>query len=479
VTDEDPPGTGDDVPAVMWFRRDLRLDDHPALLAASGSDGVRGPGERPVVPLFVVDPALWRPSGDPRRAWLVRSLRALDERIGGGLVVREGDPADVVPAVARECGAQQVHVTADTGPYGRRRDAAVEDALGDGARLVRTGTPYAVGPGSVVNGSGEPYKVFTPFYRAWQRHGWPAPAAASDGVRWTRVAGREWPDEPDLGDLVLPEAGEQAALARWEEFLDDGVLDYGARRDLPAEAGTSAMSAHLKYGEVHPRTLLADLGRLAEDGRLSQGSRESVDTYRSELAWREFYADVLWHHPRTAREYHRPEYAAMRYDSVTSAAGRERLQAWQEGRTGYPFVDAGMRQLRAEGWVHNRVRMVVASFLVKDLHVEWQHGARYFLRWLRDGDLASNNHGWQWAAGSGTDAAPYFRVFNPVTQGEKFDPTGDYVRRYVPELAHLPGKAAHSPWDAPDGYDHGYPERIVDHKAEREEALARLREMPR
>ncbi len=167
----------------------------------------------------------------------------------------------------------------------------------------------------------------------------------------------------------------------------------------------------------------------------------------------------------------------MRYDSPTTAQGQERLTAWQEGRTGFPIVDAGMRQLKAEGWMHNRVRMVVASFLVKDLHMEWQLGARHFLRWLRDGDLASNNHGWQWAAGSGTDAAPYFRVFNPVTQGHKFDPTGDYVRRYVPELAHLRGKRVHEPWDAEDGYAHGYPGRVVDHKAERVEALARLSEV--
>ncbi len=465
--------------SVLWFRRDLRLGDHPALLAASGSDGVGGPGSTPVVPLFVVDPALWGPAGDPRRAWLVRSLRALDEAVGGGLVIRTGDPVDVVAAVARDAGAGAVHVTADNGPYGRRRDRAVEDALGEDVALVRTGTPYAVGPGTVLNGSGEPYKVFTPFYRAWQRNGWPAPAASADGIRWEKVKGRDWPDEPDLGDLVLPEAGEAAALARWEEFRDDDLLEYASRRDLPAEAGTSAMSAHLKYGEIHPRTMLADLSRLAGDKRLSKDSADSVDTYRSELAWREFYADVLWHHPRTAREYHREQYAGMRYDSPSSDGGRERLAAWQEGRTGFPVVDAGMRQLRAEGWMHNRIRMVVASFLVKDLHMEWQLGARHFLRWLRDGDLASNNHGWQWAAGSGTDAAPYFRVFNPVTQGQKFDPTGEYVRRYVPELAHLSGKAVHEPWDAEDGYAHGYPQRIVDHKAERLEALDRLSEVTR
>lgn len=446
---------------MLWFRRDLRLHDHPALLEAARA------GE--VVPLFVVDPKLWEPAGPPRRAWLLRSLRALDDDLGGRLVVRSGAPAAVVPAVASEVGADGVHVTADTGPYGRERDEAVDSALGGvGVRLVRTGTPYAVGPGRVRTGTGDPYQVFTPFYRAWVRHGWPAPAPEPDGVRLARGVGSEpLPDEPDPG-VTLPEAGEAAALARWRRFVDEHLAGYADRRDLPGVEGTSAMSAHLKYGEVHPRTLLAELAR--HDGA-------GAETYRTELAWREFYADVLWHRPASAREYLRPEYARMQYDDPSGGSGgsraAERYTAWQQGRTGYPFVDAGMRQLRAEGWMHNRVRMVVASFLVKDLHLEWQLGARHFMHWLRDGDLASNSHGWQWAAGSGTDAAPYFRVFNPVSQGVRFDPQGDYVRRYVPELAHLPGRRAHEPWEAPDGYTHGYPPRIVDHGAERAEALER------
>jgi deoxyribodipyrimidine photo-lyase len=444
---------------VLWFRRDLRLHDHPALLAAvdGGSD---------VLPLFVLDPALWRPSGPVRRAWLARSLAALDADLDGALVVRHGDPADVVAAVAAEAGASAVHVTADTGPYGRRRDAAVAARLREaGRRLVPAGTPYAVGPGSVVNGSGDPYKVFTPFSRAWARHGWPAPAPGPDGVRWTRrVAGDDHPAAPEIEGLTLPPAGERAARERWEAFLAGPVDSYDGTRDLPGRReGTSAMSAHLKYGEIHPRTMLADLA-----GRESSGA----EAYRIELCWREFYADVLWHRPDSAREYLRAEFARMRYDDPGPG-----FEAWAEGRTGFPFVDAGMRQLRREGWMHNRVRMVTASFLVKDLHVEWQHGARHFLHWLRDGDLASNNHGWQWVAGSGTDAAPYFRIFNPVTQGERFDPDGEYVRRYVPELAHLPGKQVHQPWRHDGGYDRGYPERIVDHDEARKEALARYAEV--
>jgi deoxyribodipyrimidine photo-lyase len=262
--------------------------------------------------------------------------------------------------------------------------------------------------------------------------------------------------------MELPTAGEDAAMRRWRAFRDGPLADYGTARNRPDLAGTSQLSTALKFGEVHPRTLLAEL------------DPERHDAFAKELAWREFYADVLFHRPETAREYLRQEYARMRY-----AAPGQDFDAWCEGRTGYPFVDAGMRQLRAEGWVHNRVRMVVASFLVKDLHVEWQHGARHFMRWLRDGDLASNQHGWQWVAGCGTDAAPYFRVFNPVGQGVKFDPSGDYVRRYVPELRHLTGAAAHTPWNADDGYDHGYPTRILDHAEERAEALARLAELKR
>jgi deoxyribodipyrimidine photo-lyase len=470
-------------PSVLWFRRDLRLHDHPALLAAAA--------EGDVVPLFVVDPALWEPAGPPRRAWLVRSLTALAAACDDRLVIGAGDPGAVVPALAAAVGAATVFVSADCGPYGRSRDDSVAAALAAaGRRLARIGTPYAVGPGSVLNGSGRPYQVFTPFSRAWREHGRPAPAGPPTGVRWAdgldgldgaagldgadgfEGFGREGlPPEPDLGPLRLPAAGEEAARERWQHFLENGLAGYAQRRDSPALDGTSGLSAHLKYGEIHPRTLLADLDAVPLSGG-SAVSAVDVDTFRNELCWREFYADVLWHRPATAREYLRAEYARMRYEPPGDT-----FEAWCAGRTGFPIVDAGMRQLQAEGWVHNRVRMIVASFLVKDLHVEWQHGARWFMRWLRDGDLASNQHGWQWVAGSGTDAAPYFRVFNPVSQGLKFDPDGDYVRRYVPELRERAGAAAHEPWKHPDGLPSGYPERIVDHSAERQEALARYGEI--
>ena len=267
-----------------------------------------------------------------------------------------------------------------------------------------------------------------------------------------------FPTAPDLDGLTLPPAGEKAAWERWEQFRSTRLAGYSEDRNRADLDGTSALSHHLRFGEIHPRSLLAELG-------------ERDETFRKELCWREFYADVLFQRPDSARVSLDPRFdEVMRWS--TGRAADDALAAWREGRTGYPFVDAGMRQLRAEGWVHNRVRMVVASFLVKDLHLPWQHGAREFMRWLRDGDLASNAHGWQWTAGCGTDAAPFYRVFNPVLQGLKFDPDGDYVRRYVPELAHLAGAAAHEPWKHPEGLTHGYPERIVDHAAEREAALA-------
>jgi deoxyribodipyrimidine photo-lyase len=441
----------------MWFRRDLRLEDNPALLdACAGTSGV--------LLLFVVDPRLWEPAGPARRAYLAASLAALDESVGGRLVVRHGDPVVEVPRAAGEVGARSVHVATDFGPYGSRRDEMVEEALaGQGVELVRTGSPYAVAPGRVVNGSGEGYKVFTPFSKAWAEHGWRAPAGRpSDGQTWLKADTDGVPQAPAPEAMDLPRAGEKAARRRWREFLGV-VAGYADERDRPDLDSTSHMSVHLKWGEVHPRTLLADLAPLRSKG---------ASTYRSELAWREFYADVLHRRPDTAREYLRPEFASMEYDEPG-----EDLAAWAEGRTGFPIVDAGMRQLRATGWMHNRVRMIVASFLVKDLHLEWQHGARHFMRWLVDGDLASNQHGWQWVAGCGTDAAPYFRVFNPTSQGQKFDPDGSYVRRWVEELADVDTAYIHEPSKQPGGPPDGYPPPLLDHAEERREALARLERM--
>ncbi|KRF22092.1 deoxyribodipyrimidine photo-lyase [Phycicoccus sp. Soil802] len=457
-------------PSILWLRRDLRRGDLPALGAAhhaATSASGTGPGEVAVV--FVLDPTLWKGAGDARRAWLAESLKAADAAYEGRLCVREGDPVEVVPALAAELGAHSVHVSRETTPAGRRRDRAVAAALGEaGVAWVETGSPYALGPGSVRNGSGTEYKVFTPFSKAWREHGWPAPATEPKDLRLAQVRSDQsalttLEDAREANGLpTLPAAGEAAALERWADFRDGALADYDGNRDRADLDGVSRLSPYLKIGAVHPRTLLADLA----DGRRNLGP--GADRFATELAWREFYADVLWHHPESAWHDLRPALSGMDYDD-----GGEAVEAWREGRTGYPVVDAAMRQLLREGWMHNRMRMVTASFLTKDLHVWWPIGARHFLDHLIDGDIASNNHGWQWVAGTGTDASPYFRVFNPITQGLRFDPHGDYVRRYVPELAHLEGPAVHEPWKHDDGYAHDYPERLVDHADERREALRR------
>jgi deoxyribodipyrimidine photo-lyase len=360
---------------------------------------------------------------------------------------------------------------ADFGPYGRRRDDEVEQALASrGIELERVGSPYAVEPGTVRTKTGTPYRVYSPFYRAWQQHAMStSPVAAPetmtivDDVRSDGI-----PAAPEETAPHLPRAGESAAHDQLRRALER-VDGYADDRNFPALDATTRMSPYLKYGCVHPRQILAELG-----------PGKSAEVLRKELAWREFYADVLFREPQSHREALQEHMATMRVD--TGKAADERFDAWTEGRTGYPIVDAGMRQLQAEGWMHNRVRMIVASFLVKDLHIDWWRGARHFLANLVDGDLASNNHGWQWVAGTGTDAAPYFRVFNPVLQGEKFDPDGAYVRRYVPELRDVDSRFVHRPWDAPSDLfaaSGGYPRPIVDHAQERDEALRRYDEVRR
>ena len=434
--------------ALLWYRRDLRIADHPALLAARDAADE-------VVPVFVLDDVLRGPSGPARLAFLYRALRDLQNMTGGALRVVHGKPETTLPRLARECDAASVHISSDHGPYGRARDERVSVALGD-VPLVATGSPYGVTPGQLSKGDGSPYKVYTPFMKAWRQRGIRGPALTPRSVPWSDggLAQTGIPKDPDVGEL--PEATEAAALARWQGFRDHDLVDYDDIRNLPGLDRTSRLSTYLKYGLLHPRTLHAELG--AGDG---------PRVFGQELIWRDFYADVLWHHPRTAREDLTDTLTRLEYDAPGPG-----FQAWKQGRTGFPIVDAGMRQLLEQGWMHNRLRMIVASFLTKDLHVWWRYGAAHFLEHLVDGDLASNQHGWQWTAGTGTDASPYFRVFNPVLQGLKFDPDGDYVRRFVPELRDVAGPAVHEPWIlSPPPRD--YPAPIVDHAAERQETLDR------
>lgn len=437
----------------MWFRRDLRLADNEALSRAAAS------GE--VLPVFVLDPT-FSVSGAPRMAFMLRALRRLDEEMDGALVILHGDPREVIPRVAKSVGAKEVFVAQDFAPYGMKRDADVATALqATGSNLVQCGSAYAVEPGTVRKGDGTPYAVFTPFYKVWQTVGWPKPFAVPKAT-WAqspKVQCEGFPDEPECA-ASLPEASAAAALKRWDEFSERALDSYYDIRNNPDTDGTSMLSPYLRFGLVHPRTLLADLN-----------DTKSQAHYRSELCWREFYADVLFHQPRTIWENLQPKMNAMKLD--TGAKAKQRFDAWCKGETGYPIVDAGMKQLLATGWMHNRVRMIVASFLVKDLHLPWQWGARHFMRHLVDGDIASNNHGWQWTAGTGTDAAPYFRIFNPVAQGEKFDPQGKYVREWLPQLADVADNMVHQPWELGMLNPHVAP--IVDHSVEREESLARYK----
>ena len=439
---------------IIWFRRDLRIGDHPALLEA-----IKNSDE--IVPLFILDKSQIAEAGAKLLAYMGQSLRALDESLGNKLHIIEGDQVEILKDLIARYNVKEVHISDEYERYGAARDARVEAA---GIPLIRTGSPYAVKPGRVVKPSdATPYRVYTPFYRAWRTHGYRGPVAPPKDVKAPTPPAeyRNFPDFPFPDGVHVIEAGEAAALRRFKEFKKKGLDSYDENRNFASIDGTSKMSTYLKFGEIHPRTLLDGLDET-----------KAQDTFRKEIAWREFYADVLFNNPDTDTEYYAPRFKEMRYDKP----GKQ-FKAWCEGKTGYPFVDAAMRQLLVEGWMHNRTRMVVASFLVKDLHLEWQLGERFFAEHLVDYDVASNAHGWQWTAGTGTDASPYYRVFNPIEQGRRFDENGDYIRKYVPELAHLSGAEIHEPWLFLDGYSHGYVERVVDHAVERIESLERLKEI--
>jgi len=439
------------VPAIVWFRRDLRLADNPAFSAATRTNDT-------VIALFVADHRLWRP-GSVRTTMLAAHLAALDDQLaarGGRLRVHTGDPVEVVPAIGRTVGADAVYVNEDYSPYAIRRDAAVAARV----PLERSAGLVVHAPGELMTTSGGPPLVFTPYYRRWVDHPWGlwlAPGAA-------HIAGDTGEGLPAAGGAPLMAAGETAALGRLSAFADR-VDAYPVERDRPDLDTTSHLSADLHFGVIDPRRVRHELGE-ATAGRAA---------FVRQLAWRDFYAQVLYHHPWSVEHELRREYAGIPWRNDPAD-----LAAWQEGRTGYPIVDAGMRQLLAEGFMHNRLRMITASFLVKDLLVDWRLGERWFRRLLVDGDIAQNVGNWQWVAGTGTDAAPYFRVFNPVSQGRRFDPAGDYVRRWVPELAGLPGAAVHAPWElgpldlAAAGVTLGdtYPDAIVDHGMARQRVLA-------
>jgi deoxyribodipyrimidine photo-lyase len=447
---------------LVWLRRDLRLGDQPALSFASTFTCV--------TPVFIWSPedeGEWT-TGAASRWWLHHSLASLEKAlavVGSRLVIRRGRAVAELLELQRETGAEVVTWNEQVGPDFVRRDAAVQDALaarGTRVEVFRGGTLRA--PGEVLSGKGTPYEVFTPYWRSFLRTEVPAPLPPV----------RKLPSVPaglasvPLGELgLLPRTpwyqgmeaawriGEEAAKAKLRQFVARSVTDYHRRRDVPSLPGTSRLSPHLHFGEISPRQIWA---------ALATTSGEGAETYRKELGWREFAHDIMFHQPATAGTPLRPEFAAFPWRRDARA-----LRRWQQGLTGYPIVDAGMRELWATGWMHNRVRMIVASFLVKDLLLDWRQGARWFWDTLVDADLANNTLGWQWAAGCGADAAPFFRIFNPVRQSESFDPAGDYIKRWVPELKRLSAPGVHAPWNA--GLKLDYPPPIVDHATARGRAL--------
>jgi len=446
--------------AVWWVRRDLRLDDNLALAAAYA-------GGRGVLPVFILDERLLARPAPGRQAFLFAGLRSLDEalrRRGARLLVRRGPPLEALRAVLHESGAEVICAEEDYSPYARRRDAAVAAAL-----------PLALFPGltarhptAVCKPDGAAYSVFTPFSKAWMAH-LPLEAAWSPPERFAPVPELTGDPLPRLPLPALFPPGEDEAGRRLAAFLDGPIYTYGEQRDRLDLEGTSQLSPYLRFGMLSARQAVRAAlaaGERAPDA----GGRRGCEVFLNELIWREFYQTILYHFPHVLTTAFQPGLRRIPWQQAP-----DDLLAWQEGSSGYPVVDAAMRQLRQTGWMHNRARMITASFLVKDLLIDWRAGEDWFMRNLIDGDPAANNGGWQWTAGVGTDAAPYFRIFNPVLQGKKFDPHGDYVRRWVPELAGVPEAFIHDPWRMPGGVA-GYPAPLVEHAAARQRTLAAYRQ---
>ena len=470
-------------PCIVWFRDDLRLSDHSALHAASKTGA-------PTICLYVFDEVSSvpnaRPLGGAARWWLAQSLRALQESlnsIGASLVLRKGSAARIIAELARETGAEAVfwNEIAQT-PHQAVADQAAAALKEIGVTSQRFPGDLLVAPTEIRNKENRGLRVFTPFWRRVQARGdppapVPAPKRLRPGPTVASDAIEDWglePTHPDwaagLREMWTP--GERSAHARLNAFLESDVAGYAIGRDRPDRNGTSRLSPHLRFGEISPRQVW-HAARFAAAGR--HGLAGGIDKFLSELGWREFCRHLLFDVPDLANSNLQSAFNAFPWKHDDEA-----LQAWQRGETGYPIVDAGMRELWRTGVMHNRVRMVVASFLVKHLLIDWREGEKWFWDTLVDADPGSNPANWQWVAGCGADAAPYFRVFNPIRQGEKFDPDGVYVRRWVPELARLPTGVIHQPWSATplelasSGVELGktYPEPIVDHRKGRERALA-------
>ncbi|MGE9291069.1 MAG: cryptochrome/photolyase family protein [Puniceicoccales bacterium] len=464
-------------PLIVWFRKDLRIRDNAALAAAMAED-------RPILPVFIWEEREegdWSP-GSASRLFLQEALASLGKDLrshGLKLILRSGRSQEVLASLLEETGAEGVYWNRRYTPFALRVDAEVKKWLREQNRVAESfNASLLFEPWTLSTQQGKPYQVFTPYWKSARRVERPEPVKVD--LRKLKLPG-SFPKSETLDALGLVpdhpwvdkvsqywEVGEQAALDRLREFLRQDVEDYREARDIPSVRGTSKLSGYLHWGLIGPRQIWQEL--------IEAGKEESAggQCFLAEIGWREFAYHVLYHFPDTPDRPLREKYEDFPWEEKS-----EVLELWRKGRTGYPIVDAGMRQLWEEGWMHNRVRMIVGSFLVKHLLHSWSHGARWFWDCLVDADLASNTLGWQWSGGCGADAAPYFRVFNPMTQGEKFDPEGEYVRRYVPELANLPASVIHQPWEASDRVlreagvrlGHDYPRPMIDHRQGRERAL--------
>jgi deoxyribodipyrimidine photo-lyase len=476
-----------DTPSIVWFRKDLRLTDQPALRAALRRGG-------PVVPVYLWSPeeeGVWAP-GAASRWWLHHALTRLHADLrerGSELIIRRGPASEVLPTLVEETGAAALYWNRRYEPACIERDRRVKAQLqGAGLTVESFNGSLLFEPWDVQTGSGGCYQVFTPFWKRCcelgiERESLPKPRELKSPARWPQGLAIEelgllpkipWAD--GFAERWTPgEAGAHRAL---QDFVGERIEDYHEQRDRPAALGTSSLSPHLHFGEISPLQVWeAVTARYGPPAPAKKGPKSGPMTFLSEVGWREFAHHVLYHFPHTPRQPLREKFAAFPWQGT-----RSQERAWQRGRTGYPIVDAGLRELWGTGWMHNRVRMIVGSFLTKDLLISWQHGAAWFWDTLVDADLANNTLGWQWISGCGADAAPYFRIFNPVSQGEKFDPEGTYVRRWVPELSRLPNNYVHRPWEAPAGVLSAagvklgttYPRPIVDHAVARRQALAAL-----
>ncbi len=467
-------------PAIFWFRDDLRLADNPGLAAACASG-------RPVTLLYVLDEESResRAPGAATRWWLDKSLRALAERIstkGSRLVLRKGGAEEVLADVVKETGAEAVYWNRRYGPA-RKIDERIKATLKAARIAVESfNGSLLTEPFAIKTGTGGDFKVFTPFWKAMQASlvigaAVSEPRTIASGQKIASDDIDDWglhPSKPDwsagMADMWTP--GEMGARKRLREFLKSGIVGYAEGRDRPDRDNTSRLSPYLHFGEISPHQAWRAATHAMEAG---EAPARDVQKFLSEIAWRDFSHHLLYHDPQMGRLSWRRQFDTIEWRKGSKAE----LHAWKCGQTGYPIVDAGMRQLWATGWMHNRVRMIVASFFAKDLLVHWRRGEEWFWDTLVDADEANNANGWQWTAGTGADAAPYFRVFNPVLQGEKFDPEGDYVRTWLPELREMPAKWVHQPWAAPAAVldeagvvlSKTYPEPIIDHDLARKRAL--------